>query len=423
MIPNRIYGLFSTNAVALGCCLLFLATGISLLSACATRSSGETPVLPAAVREKIDSVAEAEIAQQEARATMQRTELPSPAASQSQKAPGMDLSSKNEIGALLRSFIVNGDLVSAAAIASEFRSLKNPSPMISLLIALVDFQQGNRVSGLQRVETVRQDFARSRSTLAPKDALEMEYLCEVVSGLFQLALGHEVKGSAALARAAEIAPNREEHFSVAVNHHRARGRTALALRTLRELFAVVEIPSVDSYLVKAGLEGASGLSDDKAVTLRRAAQQFPDSIRIEAYLAREEFLNGSEIQGCEMFRKIYNVAKNDGDAAYNHGFCLIRSGAAAEAVSVLEKAVMLNSGRTDLRTLLASLYLKNDRQLDADRLWRNFDSTAAEGNLENVNQNSDHNSVQVSGRFLMQSMDAGRAPKEAQALENRESDK
>jgi tetratricopeptide (TPR) repeat protein len=396
----------STNAVALGCSWLTLVFGVTLLSACATRSSGETPVLPVAVREKIDSGAEAEIAQEEARARMRRAELVSPAASPGQEAASKDLSSKDEIGALLRSLIVNGDLASAAAIASEFRSLKNPSPMISLLIALVDFRQGNKVSGLQRIETVRLDFARSRSTLAPNDALEIEYLCEVVSGLFQLALGREVKGSAALARAAEIAPSREEHFFVAVNYHRSRGRIALALRTLRELFAVVEIPSVDSYLVKAGLEGASGLTDDKAVTLRRAAQQFPDSIRIDAYLAREEFLNGSEILGCEMFRKIYNVARNDGDAAYNHGFCLSRSGANSEAVSVLEKAVMLNSGRTDLRTLLASLYLKNDRQLDADRLWRNFDTTEAEGNLVNADQNSDRNSVQVSGRFLMQSMDA-----------------
>jgi len=111
------------------------------------------------------------------------------------------------------------------------------------------------------------------------------------------------------------------------------------------------------------------------------------------------------------------------DAAYNHGFCLIRSGSTTEAMSVLEKAVMLNSGRTDLKTMLASLYLNSDRQPDADRLWRSFDSTEAEGIVENANQNSDRNS----NRFLMQSMDAGRSSKEvqqqAQELGNRESDK
>jgi Flp pilus assembly protein TadD len=414
VIPNRLFS------------LLTIVAGAVLLSACATPSAAETPVVPVAVRDKIDSVAEAEIAQQEARATVRGPGQTSPAVSQGQNTPrrdpsSKDLSSKDESGALLRSLIMNGDLASAGAIASGLRSLKSASPMISLLIALVDFQQGNRVSGLQRIEIVRKDFARSRSKLAPKDALEIEYLCEVVSALFQLALGHESKGSASLARAAEIAPNREEHFFVATNHHRSRGRGALALRTMRELFAVVETPSVDSYLVKAGLESASGLADEKAVTLRRAAQQYPDSVRIEAYLAREEYLNGSEILGCEMFKKIYNVAKNDGDAAYNHGFCLSRTGSTTEAISVLEKAVMLNSGRTDLRTLLASLYLKNDRQPDADRLWRNFDSTEAEGIPENANQNFD----QSSNRFLMQSMDAGRSSKEVQeqALGDREFDK
>jgi hypothetical protein len=111
---------------------------MSVLSGCATRSAAESPALPVAVREKIDSAAEAEIAQQEARATAQTmasstlrnptSNSPtstSPAAAQNRNAPG-----KDETATLLRSLIVNGDLADAGAIAREFRSLKNPSPMI-----------------------------------------------------------------------------------------------------------------------------------------------------------------------------------------------------------------------------------------------------------------------------------------------------
>lgn len=378
-------------------------TGIVLLAncvvlGCATQSAVSGAPLPVIVREKLDSVAEAEAAQRQARAAIAQKD---PNKALVEKAHSNQSTEKVDSGSLLRSLILNGDLASAASLASGLRSLKYPTPMTSLLLSLVDFQQGNRVSGRQRLKIVRQDFEHSRSVMAPKDAQEIEYLCEVVSALFEFALGQEAKGSASLAKAAEIAPAREEHFVVASLYHRSRGRTLLALRALRELFAVVETPSVESYLIKAGLEDASGLSDDKAVTLRRAEQQFPESLRIESYLAREEFLHGSPILGCAKFEKVYNVSRDDGDAAYNHAFCLIRSGSVDKATSVLEAAVLLHSSRSDLRTLLASLYLKSDRQTDADRLWRNFDSTESDGILENSN------------RFLMQSMDAGRAFEEA----------
>ena len=394
-----------------------------IMAACASPSAVSQDVGPGAagsavvaVPVQVDSAQEATLAHLDATAAQVHPSVSTPtstvpeATSAAKERPYSEpLDSPLE--SLLRRAVLAERIALGAEIAGLSSLYRKDAAYSLLLAALNDRFSGKPELCRQRMTDVRRAIERSRSRLAPQDLTSLLYTSEVTLALCHFDLGDAEGGSGTIVRAANLLPQREEHFLAQASFFRRVGRLELAYKVVEEMLAVVGRPSVSAYLFCLETLRILGQSERGAITLRRALSLYPADARLESYLAvssLHRFDGGPSV--CNPIARLYATNPRPPSHAFNQALCLRKVGQRKDAIRVAEGGLISHPEHLPLLNLLSGLYAEDGRTSDADRVWLRT-SPRSSGTLlpesssnEQSSLTGDGDAAAAASRFIIQSL-------------------